>query len=331
MLAAAATSESALLQAFAVKDRQHEQVMHVACSSLDMIATVGVLTETAIQLLGEFTPGPLSLIVEKTALLPDRLVTMNGTVGIRVPDNAATMQIIAAVGLPLTATSLNRSGEPYVPIDEAGLRQLNWPEGSTVPVVEDPSAKRFDDASALVRVTGPEPRCCAPDRSTRPRSALPWPPPGTERCPGFSRRGLYGRVVRWLTAPRTMIEGMPMQVQINTGKYVDAKTDLMEAELIDGLSRYEDQLSHVDVHLSDQNAEKSGADDMRCTMEARLTGLKSVAVTHSAATVHDAYSGALQKLNKVLETSLAKVAARRGRDSIRHPDVPQLLPEDFPS
>ena len=157
MLAALATSEPALLRAFAVKARDHAQVMHVACASISMVATVGVLTQRATQLLGEFTPGPLSLIVEKTALLPDRLVTLNGTVGIRVPDHPATLQVIAEVRIPLTATSLNRSGEPYVPVDEAGLRSLTWPEGGVVHVVVDPSAKRYDDASALIRVTGPEP------------------------------------------------------------------------------------------------------------------------------------------------------------------------------
>lgn len=173
MLAAAATSESALEQAFAVKARDHAQVMHVACSSLAMVATVGVLTSRASDLLGRFTPGPLSVIIEKTALLPDRLVTMDGTVGIRVPDNAATLQIIADLGTPLTATSLNRSGEPSTPITEAGLAQLTWPEG-TVHVVQDPAAKRFDTASALVRVTGSEPEIlrAGPIDEARVRAAL---------------------------------------------------------------------------------------------------------------------------------------------------------------
>jgi L-threonylcarbamoyladenylate synthase len=157
MLAALATSEPALTKAFAVKDRPAAQVMHVACASISMIETVGVLTSRAVRLLGEFTPGPLSVIIEKTALLPDRFVTLAGTVGIRVPDNTATLQIIAEVGGPLTATSLNRSGEPGIAIDEAGLRQLHWPERGVVHVVEDPTAKRYDDASALVRVTGDEP------------------------------------------------------------------------------------------------------------------------------------------------------------------------------
>jgi hypothetical protein len=120
-----------------------------------------------------------------------------------------------------------------------------------------------------------------------------------------------------------------VQVQINTGKDVTAETDLMEDELLDSLSRFSDQLVRVEVHLTDQNAEKSGADDLRCAMEARLAGLKTVAVTHSAASVNEAFSGALHKLGKVLDTTLAKIEGRRGRDTIRRPTEPQLLPEDF--
>jgi ribosome-associated translation inhibitor RaiA len=124
-------------------------------------------------------------------------------------------------------------------------------------------------------------------------------------------------------------EGEPVQVQINTGKNVEAETDVMEEELLDTLSRFSDQLIRVDVHLTDQNAEKSGADDLRCTMEAKLAGFKPVAVTHSAATVNEAYNGAAEKIARVLDTTLAKIEARRGRDTIRHPAAPQFLPDDI--
>lgn len=156
MLAALATSEAALERAFAVKGRDAALVMHVACSSLPMIRTAGIVTPDAALLLGRFTPGPLSVVIAKTPLLPDRLVSVGGTVGIRVPDHAATQQVIAAVGRPLTATSLNRSGEGAVPVDEAGLRRLDWPAGELVHVVLDPAAQRFDRASTLVRLTGEE-------------------------------------------------------------------------------------------------------------------------------------------------------------------------------
>ncbi len=156
MLAAVATSERALAHAFAVKNRPASNVMHVACASLAMADTVGVLTATALRLLGEFTPGPLTVIVEKTPLLPDRLVTVNGTVGIRIPDNVATLQVIAAAGVPLTATSLNTAGEPPIPLTYQALRTLKWPDGELVHVVEDERAAIYGSASTLVRLTGAE-------------------------------------------------------------------------------------------------------------------------------------------------------------------------------
>jgi L-threonylcarbamoyladenylate synthase len=154
MLAALATSEDAVKGAFTVKGRSAAAVMHVACSSMDMARSVGILTDRATRLLGEFTPGPLSVIVRKTELLPDDLVTLNGTVGIRVPDHPATLQVIDAVGAPLTATSLNSSGSLMATVDEASLRTLNWPLGDVIYIVQDDGAIAYSSASTLVRITG---------------------------------------------------------------------------------------------------------------------------------------------------------------------------------
>ena len=125
MLAALATSTTALESAFTVKGRNASDVMHVACASLEMAETAGVLNQRAIRLLGDFTPGPLSVIVNKTDLLPDHLVALNGTVGIRIPDHAATLQVINAVGAPVTATSLNPSGSKPISVDRDSLQTLN--------------------------------------------------------------------------------------------------------------------------------------------------------------------------------------------------------------
>jgi L-threonylcarbamoyladenylate synthase len=156
MLAALATCLPAVERAFAVKYRNHAQVMHVACASLAMAAEIGELTPQALRLLGEFTPGPVSVVVPKTSVLPDRLVTMDGTVGVRVPDHPATLQVIGAVGTPLTATSLNVSGTAPSLLSELELESLNWPDDETVHIVADDAAISYQTGSTLVRVTGPE-------------------------------------------------------------------------------------------------------------------------------------------------------------------------------
>jgi L-threonylcarbamoyladenylate synthase len=154
LLAALATSTDATKRAFTVKDRAPSDVMHVACASLEMAETVGILTARAIRLLGEFTPGPLSVIVKKTDLLPDHMVTLNETVGIRIPDHPGTLQVINAVGAPVTATSLNSSGSRLASVDEASLQSLNWPDDEVIYVLRHDDAIVYGSPSTLVRISG---------------------------------------------------------------------------------------------------------------------------------------------------------------------------------
>ncbi|GIF64240.1 hypothetical protein Ais01nite_22750 [Asanoa ishikariensis] len=156
MLAAAATIESAVLQVFRAKRRDLAHPMHIACASLEMAAHFAVLTPDARKVIGAFTPGPLTVVVEQSSELPDRLVTHEGTVGIRVPDHPATLQVIAAAGVPVTATSLNPSGAESRPVDADVLAELDWSTDQEVPVVVDHGAIRHTLASTLVALTGPD-------------------------------------------------------------------------------------------------------------------------------------------------------------------------------
>ena len=101
-----------------------------------------------------------------------------------------------------------------------------------------------------------------------------------------------------------------MQIQINTDNNIAGSarmatyfTETLEAEL----SRFSEQLTSVQVHLSDENAEKKGGDDKRCLLEARLKGLKPVVVTHHAENIDLAFSGAIDKLTKSLESTIGKL------------------------
>jgi L-threonylcarbamoyladenylate synthase len=154
MLAALATDEAAIENAFKVKGRDLAHTVHIACSSVAMARRYGRLNAVAERILGALTPGPVTVVVNQTSLLPTRLVTQDGTVGIRVPDHPITAQVVAAVGRPLTATSLNRAGEPPAAIAQQELETLNWPGGDTVYIVPDDSSIRYELPSTLVRVTG---------------------------------------------------------------------------------------------------------------------------------------------------------------------------------
>lgn len=155
LLAAAATDPGAVRRAFAVKQRDLAHPMHIACASVAMAARYAGLDAAARRLLAEFTPGPLSVVVPQTDRLPRELVTVNGTVGIRIPAPAVTRQVVAALGQPVTATSLNRSGAETRPVDRGLLDSFEWQGLAVVPVVLDDTAAVHALPSTLVRLTGP--------------------------------------------------------------------------------------------------------------------------------------------------------------------------------
>ena len=101
-----------------------------------------------------------------------------------------------------------------------------------------------------------------------------------------------------------------MQIHVNTDKNIEGSARMsayFSDTIQDALSRFNGQITRVQVHLSDENGQKEGADDKRCLLEARLKGLKPVVVTHQAENLDIAVSGAIDKLLKSLESALGKL------------------------
>jgi len=118
-----------------------------------------------------------------------------------------------------------------------------------------------------------------------------------------------------------------VQIQVNTDHNIHGGEKLaayVTAELESSLSRFDRWLTRVEVHLSVDAAGRT--DDKRCVIEARPSGAQSVAVTHHAGSVDDAYHGAVQKLEKVLDTKYSRAHDHKGGDTIRH-----MEPIDDPS
>jgi len=101
-----------------------------------------------------------------------------------------------------------------------------------------------------------------------------------------------------------------MLIQVNTDDNISGDAGLatqVEAVVDDALSRFKDQVTRVEVHLRDENSHKSGQDDKRCMMEARLAGRQPTAVTHHAATLTQAIRGAADKLQRQIESTLGRL------------------------
>jgi ribosome-associated translation inhibitor RaiA len=103
-----------------------------------------------------------------------------------------------------------------------------------------------------------------------------------------------------------------MTVQINTDKNIEGNekfiayfTSLIEQEL----GKY-DNITRIEVHLSDENGSKEGRADKRCMLEARLEGKQPIAVTNTASTIEKAVDEAINKMKTSLETILGKMNNR---------------------
>jgi hypothetical protein len=96
-----------------------------------------------------------------------------------------------------------------------------------------------------------------------------------------------------------------MIIQFNTDKNISASESLrahFDLLISEGLNRFSHQITRLEVHLSDEDGSKKGADDIRCLIEARLEGLKPLAVTNHADTLEQAVEGALIKLIASLDS-----------------------------
>ncbi len=109
-----------------------------------------------------------------------------------------------------------------------------------------------------------------------------------------------------------------MKIQLNTDVNIDGTEALaaqVSATIKLALERFEEHITRIEVHLSDENGGKSGPLDQRCMLEARLQGRQPVAVTEHAATVDQAVQGAAQKLAHLLDSTLGRLKDHREKTS----------------
>ena len=102
-----------------------------------------------------------------------------------------------------------------------------------------------------------------------------------------------------------------MQIQVNTDRNISGNDSLAQTveEILERLlARFANQITRLEVHLSDENStSKSGVVDKRCLLEARLAGRDPTSVSDLAITVEQAVTGAAHKMVSLLESELGKL------------------------
>jgi ribosome-associated translation inhibitor RaiA len=122
-----------------------------------------------------------------------------------------------------------------------------------------------------------------------------------------------------------------MLIQVNTGNGIDNNEALQRwatDHLNETLARFQQDITRIEVQLSDENQAKGGEGDKRCMLEARLANHDPIAVNHHGANQDEAFRGAARKLLHALDHTLGKLRDQNHRDrgSIRKDLPSDVLP-----
>lgn len=112
-LAANALDTEAVKSIFAAKGRPQDNPLIVHISSLEEAERlVEKMDERAYALAERFWPGPLTIIMKKSDIVPDVVTAGLDTVAIRMPSHPFAAELIRLSGVPFAAPSANSSGKP---------------------------------------------------------------------------------------------------------------------------------------------------------------------------------------------------------------------------
>jgi len=148
-LAANALDEKAVLKIFAVKDRPFFDPLILHVYSFEEAEKYANINDPRLKKLAQhFWPGPLTLLLEKKALVPDLVTSGLPRVAVRVPNHAISLELLKNVKLPLAAPSANPFG--YVSPTQAA--HVNKQLGGKIDYIIDGGASSVGIESTIVGI-----------------------------------------------------------------------------------------------------------------------------------------------------------------------------------
>ncbi len=112
-LGASLFQESAIQKVFQVKGRPNDNPLIVHIYSVDQIEELTARPPAvALKLIDHFWPGPLTLVLPKTKVVPNIATAGGQTVALRMPSHPVAQQLLQAAEVPVVAPSANLSGKP---------------------------------------------------------------------------------------------------------------------------------------------------------------------------------------------------------------------------
>ena len=163
-LGADASSEKAVARLFQVKRRpaDHPVIVHFA-SSESAFQWASDIPDAARKLARKFWPGPLTLILKRSALAKDFVTGGQDTVGLRVPSHPIAHELLSLFGAGVAAPSANRFGR-VSPTTAAHVRE---DLGTDVELILEGGQSEVGIESTIVDLSGANAVLLRPGSITR--------------------------------------------------------------------------------------------------------------------------------------------------------------------
>ncbi len=163
-LAANALDESAVRKIFEVKGRPLSSplIVHV-CDLVMARALAKEWPPQADALASKFWPGPLTIIVPKSNLVPDVTTAGFSSVALRMPSHPVALEVIRAAQIPLAAPSANR----FTELSPTTAEHVRQGLGSGIDLILDGGPCTVGIESTVISLAGPVPRILRPGMISR--------------------------------------------------------------------------------------------------------------------------------------------------------------------
>lgn len=158
-LGANAFDENAVKNIFIAKGRPQDNPLIVHISEFDEIYNlVSHVPESAKALADKYWPGPMTIILKKSSLVPDVVSAGLDTVAVRLPRHDITRAIIKEAGVPIAAPSANLSGSPSPTTAQSVFDDMN----GKIPLIVDGGACKIGVESTVISLLGDKPSVLRP-------------------------------------------------------------------------------------------------------------------------------------------------------------------------
>jgi len=158
-LGADALNPKAVARIFEAKKRPPDNpiIVHIA-NKEDVSKLAKEVPDSAEKLMAQFWPGPLTLILKRSSLVPDITVVGLDTIALRMPSNKVALALIKESSTPIAAPSANLAGKPSPTEAQHVINDL----AGRIDIVLDAGPTRIGVESTVVDMTAPTPQVLRP-------------------------------------------------------------------------------------------------------------------------------------------------------------------------